>query len=116
MSCCNPNEVITHLTGEAKIYYLDLGEYIKGRTVTGITSVTSDDALLTISSAAIISVDTDDYDQQGNAITIEANTGIRFTMAAGTAGTEYEEYTATVTALVVTSAGIEECRVRVKVQ
>ena len=115
MTCCTADGVLLHYTGETKTYYVDLGEAIKGRTVSSVTSVTSADSLLTISSAAVIAADTSDYDQQGNAITIEANTGVQFTMAAGTAGDGDDEYTTTVVVKFVTSAGTEQAPVRVKV-
>jgi hypothetical protein len=115
MTCCSTQDILIHRTGESKVYYYDLGEAIKGRTITGVTSVTADDALLTISASAVLSTDTGDYDQMGNAITIEANTGIRWTMAAGTAGDDYDEYTATLTFTFTTSAGTEQAKLRVKV-
>lgn len=115
MTCCTSDDVLLHYTGETKIYYLDLGEGIKGRTVTSITSIASDDAALVLSSQAILTLDTDDYDQQGNAITIEANTGIKWTMSGGTVGSEQDEYTATITVTFVTSAGTEQAKVRVLV-
>jgi hypothetical protein len=115
MSCCLTSQVLTHYTTEAKTYYADLGEAIKGRTITGITGITSDDAALTISSVAVISTDVNDYDQFGNAITIEANTGVSWTMSAGTAGSEDEEYTATLRIVFSTAAGTENAVVRVLV-
>lgn len=115
MSSCADEDILLHYTGESKVYYVDLGEAIRGRTITSITSVTSSDALLAISSASVILLDTDDYDQHGNAITIEANTGVQFTMAAGTAGDDDDEYTTTVVVKFVTSAGTEQAPVRVKV-
>ncbi len=115
MTCCTSAEVLLHYTGESKTYYADLGEAIKGRTITSITSITSDDALLTISSSAILTVDTADYDQQGNAVTIEANTGVSFVLSNGTAGSEEDEYTATVCLTFVTNAGTEQARIRVSV-
>ena len=115
MTCCTSSDVLLHYTGESKTYYADLGEAIKGRTITGLASVASDDAGLTISSAAIITSDTADYDQHGNAITIEANTGISWSMTGGTAGSSEAEYTATITITFATSAGTEQAAVRVKV-
>jgi len=115
MTCCNPDRAFTHYTGETKIYYLDLGEWIKGRTVTSITSVTADDSALVFASTAILTADTSDYDQEGNAVTIEANTGIKWTMSGGTAGVEIDDYTATITATIVTAAGTEICPIRVRV-
>lgn len=116
MSCCVSRNILVHYEGESKTYYADLGEQIKGRTITGVTSITSDDGTMTVGSLAVLSVDTDDYDGDGNAITIEANTGVSFTMAGGTAGDGYEDYTATVSIVFTTSAGTEEARVRVKVE
>lgn len=115
MTCCNSDSPLVHYTGESKIYYLDLGEWSKGRTVTAVTSVTSDDSALTISSTAVLTADTSDYDQFGNAITIEADTGVKFTLANGTAGSENDEYTATLTVTYTTSAGTEQCPIRLKV-
>ena len=115
MTCCSSQDVLIHRTGESKIYYYDLGEAIKGRTITAVIGITADDTLLTMSSISIISTDTSDYDQHGNALTIEANTGIRWTMAAGTAGIEDDEYTAKLTFTFTTSAGTEQATLRVKV-
>jgi hypothetical protein len=115
MTCCLTNQVLTHYTGESKTYYCDLGEAIKGRTVTGVTSIVSDDALLTLSGLAVISVDTSDYDQFGNPITIEANTGVSWTMSGGTAGSEDDEWTATIRITFTTAAGTEQAVVRVGV-
>ncbi len=115
MTCCSTNDVLLHRTGESKLYYYDLGEAIKGRTITAVTSISADDALLTISNESIISVETSDYDQFGNALTIEANTGIKWNMANGTAGVEDDSYTATLTFTFTTSAGTEQAVLRVKV-
>ncbi len=115
MTCCTSEDVLLHYTGESKIYYCDLGEAIKGRTITSVTSITPSDSALTIASVAVLTADTDDYDQQGNAITIEANTGVRWTMSGGDAGAETDEYTSTLVILFATSAGTEQARVRVKV-
>jgi hypothetical protein len=115
MSCCLTSQVLTHYTTESKTYYCDLGEAIKGRTVSSVTGITSDDAALTISSVAVISSDVSDYDQFGNAITIEAGTGVSWTMSGGTAGSEDDDFTATLRITFATSAGTEVAVVRVLV-
>ena len=115
MSCCLSNQVLTHYTGESKTYYADLGEAIRGRTITGVTSIASDDAALTLSGLAVVSVDTSEFDAFGNPITIEAGTGVSWTMAGGTAGSDDDEYTATLRVTFTTSAGTEQARVRVQV-
>jgi hypothetical protein len=115
MSCCTTSDILLHYTGESKVYYCDLGEAIRGRTITGLTSVLSADAGLTISNAAILAADTSDYDQHGNAITIEAATGVRWTMAGGTAGSGATESTTTLTITFTTSAGTEQAVVRINV-
>lgn len=115
MTCCLTDQILTHYTGESKTYYCDLGEAIKGRTITGVTSITSDDGALTLSGLAVISVDTSDYDQFGNAITIEASTGVSWTMAGGTAGPD-DGYSATIRITFTTSAGTEQARIRVSVR
>lgn len=115
MSCCLSNQILTHYTGESKTYYADLGEAIRGRTITGVTAIASDDAALTLSGLAVISADTPDYDQFGNTITIEAGTGVSWTMSAGTAGSDDDEFTATLRITFTTSAGTEQARVRVQV-
>jgi len=115
MTCCIGDGILLHYTGEAKTYYVDLGEAIKGRTITGVTSVTSPDASLTISGATVLSADTSDYDQFGNAVTIEANTGISFTLSGGTAGSDDDEQTTTLRITFTTVAGTEQARVNVKV-
>jgi hypothetical protein len=115
MSCCTTSDILLHYTGESKVYYCDLGEAIRGRTITGLTSVVSSDSGLAISSTAILTADTSDYDQHGNAITIEASTGVRWTMSAGTPGTGQTDSTATLTITFTTSAGTEQAVVRVNV-
>ena len=115
MTCCVGDQVLLHYSGESKTYYVDLGEAIKGRTITGVTSITSPDAALTIASAAVLSADTADYDQYGNSITIEANTGVSFTLSGGTAGSDDAESTTTLRITFTTSAGTEQARVSVKV-
>ena len=116
VACCSDSPVLTHYTGESKTYYVDLGNAIRGRTISSVTSVQSDDTALSIGAVSVISADTNDYDQYGNAITIEANTGVQFTMSGGTAGDADDEYTATLTITFVTSAGTEVNKdVRVKV-
>ncbi len=115
MSCCTTSDVLLHYTGESKVYYCDLGEAIRGRTITGLTSIVSSDAGLTISSTAILTTDTSDFDQHGNAITIEASTGVRWTMTGGTPGTGATDSTATLTITFMTSAGTEQAAVRVNV-
>jgi len=104
MSCCLSNQVLTHYVGESKTYYADLGEAIRGRTITGVTAIVSDDAALTLSGLAVVSVDTS-----------EANTGVSWTMAGGTAGSDDDEFTATLRVTFTTSAGTEQARVRVQV-
>ena len=115
MSCCTTSDVLLHYTGESKAYYCDLGEAIRGRTITGLTSIVSADAGLTISSTGILTADTSDYDQHGNAITIEASTGVRWAMAAGTAGDSAADSTTSLTITFTTAAGTEQAVVRVKV-
>jgi len=115
MSCCTTSDVLLHYTGESKVYYCDLGEAIRGRTITGLTSIVSADAGLTISSTGILTADTSDYDQHGNAITIEASTGVRWTMANGTAGDSAADSTTSLTITFTTAAGTEQAVVRVKV-
>jgi len=115
MTCCVGDQVLLHYSGESKTYYVDLGEAIKGRTITGVTSITSPDAALTIASAAVLSVDTADYDQYGNSITIEAGTGVSFTLSGGTSGSDDAESTTTLRITFTTSAGTEQARVSVKV-
>jgi hypothetical protein len=115
MTCCIGDGVLLHYKGEAKTYYVDLGEAIKGRTITGVTSITSPDGALTISGSAIITSDTSDYDQYGNPVTIEANTGISVTLAGGTSGDDDAESTTTLRITFTTSAGTEQARVSVKV-
>lgn len=115
MTCCSTTDILTHYVGEAKKYYADLGEAIKGRTITAVVSVTASDAALTISGAAVLGVNTADYDQCGRAITIEANTGVEWTMAGGTTGDAVDEFTAILTISFTTSAGTEQAKIRVKV-
>ena len=86
MTCCLTSQVLTHYTTESKVYYADLGDAIRGRTITGVTGIASDDAALTLSGLTVVSSDTAEYDAFGNPITIEANTGVYWTMAGGTAG------------------------------
>ena len=115
MTCCVQPGVLLHYKGEAKTYYVDLGEAIKGRTITSVTAITSPDAGLVIGSAAVLSVDTSDYDQYGNAVTIEAYTGISFTLSGGTPGSDDDESTTYLKVTFVTSAGTEQAKVLVKV-
>jgi hypothetical protein len=104
-----------HFKGEAKTYYVDLGEAIRGRTISSVTAITSPDAGLVIGSAAVLTVDTSDYDQHGNAVTVEAYTGVSFTLSAGTPGTDDDESTTYLRITFVTSAGTEQAKVLVKV-
>jgi hypothetical protein len=115
MTCCVQPGVLLHYKGELKTYYVDLGEAIKGRTISSVTAITSPDAGLVIGSAAVLTVDTSDYDQYGNAVTIEAYTGVSFTLSAGTPGTDDDESTTYLRITFVTSAGTEQARVNVKV-
>ena len=104
-----------HYKGEAKTYYVDLGEAIKGRTISSVTAITSPDVGLVIGSAAVLSVDTSDYDQYGNAVTIEAYTGVSFALTGGTPGSDDDESTTYLRITFVTSAGTEQAKVLVKV-
>ena len=115
MTCCVQPGVLLHYKGEAKTYYVDLGEAIKGRTISSVTAITSPDAGLVIGSAAVLSVDTSDYDQYGNAVTIEAYTGVSFTLSAGTPGSDDDESTTHLRITFVTTAGTEQAKVAVKV-
>ena len=115
MTCCVQPGVLLHYRGESKTYYVDLGEAIKGRTITSVSAITSPDAGLTIASAAVLTSDTSDYDQYGNAVTIEAYTGVSFTLTGGTAGSEDDESTTHLRITFTTSAGTEQARVDVKV-
>ena len=115
MTCCVGDGVLLHYSGESKTYYVDLGEAIKGRTITAVTSITSPDANLSITSAAVLTADTSDYDQYGNAVTIEAYTGVSFVLASGTAGSEDDEQTTYLKITFTTSAGTEQAKVTVKV-
>ena len=115
MTCYVQPGVLLHYKGESKTYYVDLGEAIKGRTISSVTAITSPDAGLVIGSAAVLIVDTSDYDQYGNAVTIEAYTGVSFTLSAGTPGTDDDESTTYLRITFVTSAGTEQAKVLVKV-
>jgi hypothetical protein len=115
MTCCVQPGVLLHYKGELKTYYVDLGEAIKGRTISSVTAIASPDAGLVIGSAAVLTVDTSDYDQYGNAVTIEAYTGVSFTLSAGTPGTDDDESTTYLRITFVTSAGTEQAKVLVKV-
>ena len=115
MTCCLTDQVLLHYTTESKTYYADLGEAIRGRIITGVTSITSDDALLTLSSLAVIGADVSEYDQFGNPITIEASTGVSWSMSGGTAGSDDDEYSATIRITFTTAAGTEVARLRVLV-
>jgi hypothetical protein len=115
MTCCVQPGVLLHYKGELKTYYVDLGEAIKGRTISSVTAITSPDAGLVIGSAAVLTVDTSDYDQHGNAVTVEAYTGVSFTLSAGTPGTDDDESTTYLRITFVTSAGTEQAKVLVKV-
>ena len=115
MTCCVQPGVLLHYKGESKTYYVDLGEAIKGRTITSVTAIASPDAGLTIASAAVLTADTSDYDQYGNAVTIEAYTGVSFTLSGGTSGSDDDESTTYLRITFVTSAGIEQAKVAVKV-
>ena len=115
MTCCVQPGVLLHYKGESKTYYVDLGEAIKGRTITSVTGITSPDAGLTIASAAVLTSDTSDYDQYGNAVTIEAYTGVSFTLTGGTAGSGDDESTTYLRITFTTAAGTEQAKVDVKV-
>jgi hypothetical protein len=115
MTCCVQPGVLLHYKGELKTYYVDLGEAIKGRTISSVTAIASPDAGLVIGSAAVLTVDTSDYDQYGNAVTVEAYTGVSFTLSAGTPGTDDDESTTYLRITFVTSAGTEQAKVLVKV-
>lgn len=115
MTCCVQPGVLLHYKGESKTYYVDLGEAIRGRTITSVTSITSPDAGLTIASAAVLTADTSDYDQYGNAVTIESYTGVSFTLSGGTAGSEDDESTTHLRITFTTAAGTEQAKVDVKV-
>ena len=115
MTCCLTDQVLLHYTTESKTYYADLGEAIRGHTITGVTSITSDDALLTLFGLAVIGADVSEYDQFGNPITIEASTGVSWSMSGGTAGSDDDEYSATIRITFTTAAGTEVARLRVLV-
>jgi len=115
MTCCTTSQVLTHYTTESKVYYADLGEAIRGRTITGVSGIASDDAALTLSGLTVVSSDTAEYDQYGNPITIEANTGVYWTMSGGTAGDDDDDYTAWLRITFTTSAGTEVARLKVQV-
>ena len=107
MSCCNPLSTIKHVVGESKTYYGAMAEFCKGRLLTSVVSITSTDSALVITNPQLITVDTNDYDGDGNAITILAYTGVSFTMSGGTAGADTSPFTATLFTKVTTSAGTE---------
>lgn len=115
MTCCVQPGVLLHYKGEAKTYYVDLGEAIKGRTISSVTGITSPDGGLVIASAAVLAVDTSDYDQYGNAVTVEAYTGVSLTLSGGTPGSDDDESTTYLRITFVTSAGTEQAKVLVKV-
>ena len=115
MTCCVQPGVLLHYKGESKTYYVDLGEAIKGRTISSVTAITSPDAGLVIASTAVLAVDTSDYDQYGNAVTVEAYTGVSFTLTGGTPGSDDDESTTYLRITFVTSAGTEQAKVAVKV-
>lgn len=93
-------------SGETLVYYADMTNTLGyGATVSAVVSVLSGDTLLTITSAAVLTVDTTVLDEDGDSYVIAADKGVKFTVAGGT-----PESTATIVVTVTSSNGetIEE--------
>lgn len=112
---CSCDSSLLHYSTEDKTYLIDLGQQIRGRTITSLTSVTSDDAAMTIGSTSVLDADVTEYDAWGNQVTVESGTGVYVTLDGGTAGVESDSETAKLTITFVTSAGTEVAQVPVKV-
>ena len=79
------NKVHKHIQAN-DTYYVDLGNLLNsGETVSSAT-VASTDTGLTLGTPAVLGGDTTVTDYDGNSLTIEANTGISFTLSSGTVG------------------------------
>jgi hypothetical protein len=103
---CNPNDVHTKYDGETLIYYADLTNTLGyNTTISSVSSVTSADSALTLTSAAVLGSSTTVLDRFGATHVIAANKGVSFQAAGGTAGVESDEYTAVIVVTVLTSNG-----------
>lgn len=109
------HEVLEHYSTEDKTYLIDLGRVVEGRTITSLTSVTSDDDAMTVGSTSVLDADVTEYDSWGNEVTVEADTAVYVTLDGGTAGVDSDIETARLTITFVTSAGTEVAQVPVKV-
>lgn len=80
------NRVCKHIEA-SDTYYVDLGPMMEAsETVSSVTGVTPEDSNLTAANSAVLTSQTTVLDEYGQSLTIEANTGISFTLAGGTTG------------------------------
>lgn len=105
MSCPEfKNSLCVHPSGDG-LYYADFtdDDRLYSDTIASVTSVTCDDADVTISNQAVVTGATV-VPYQGGTRTIAANKGIRFRLAGGTAQADSDD-PAKITILCLTTAG-----------
>jgi hypothetical protein len=116
MSVEASNVVCKHIEA-VETYLVDLGPMLaSSETVAAVVSVTSDDPALVISNAAVIGSNTETTDSDGDLVTIEANTGVRFDLSGGTLKSD-SDFDAIVTVVFKKSSGNTDaidCRLRVR--
>jgi len=102
MYCVEARNVVCKHIEASDTYYVDFGPILEAsETISSITSVTAADSALTVAAESVLDENTSVNDEYGQAITIEANTGISFTLTAGTANNGVS----VITAVVVKSTG-----------
>lgn len=86
MYCVEARNVVCKHIEASDTYYVDFGPILEAsETISSITTVTAADSALTVTAETVLSQNTSVNDEYGQAITIEANTGISFALSGGTA-------------------------------
>ena len=104
MSC---NQVRVKYVGETLIMFCDMANTLGYNDTIGATLpvVTSADIALVITDPGKLAIDTTVLNELGVEKVIAANKGVYFTVAAGTAGTIHDAFTAVIVVTVVTTSG-----------
>lgn len=77
------NRIAKHVQAN-DTYYVDCGPMLETSETISSVAVSADD--VTVGSEAVLGVNTTVVDDHGQSLTIEANTGVSFSMSGGTTG------------------------------
>jgi len=90
------NEIYKHIQASGALYYMDFGNRLGAAETVISATVTSADAALSFGTVTVLTGNETVSDHENEDLTIETGTGIKFTIAGGTAGEQIVTALATI--------------------